>query len=100
MRYLQFMLLVIGTTNAYAEPEFEVVFEGFPITTVMVSGGQTPDSIQVTHHTDDDKRMKMAVRIIKDGDDYLWASHGYTPLRKVETPTATTYVAINGKGYI
>jgi len=86
-------LLLVDATQSAVAAEFE--FIGTPTTKVQVTDG----TVRTESLTQAEGR-ELQVRILRDGDNFIWASRNNVPLVKRESGAYITYVAVNGAGYI
>lgn len=90
-RLLLFLVLTLPTTLLAAELEFE----GSPAVKVQVIEGvaQTEPVVPL-------KAREFRAVVVREGDQFLWASRNNVPLVKRESGAYVTYVAANGAGYV
>jgi len=94
IRILLLMLLVLFVSDAvYAQPE--IVFSGRPSIKV-----QEYASNATTVQLSDDESKRSQVLVVRDGENYLWASRDNKPLAKSVSGEYTTYYSLDGSGYI
>ena len=81
------------------ETQSEVVeFEGFPNLRLMIANdGKFHVSSNVM---ESDDRKEHGVRIVERGGRYYWASREMTEVSKTVSGVFTTYMALNGSGYV
>lgn len=84
--------LVYAALGAHAA---EVEFEGTPSVKVEVHEG-----VAQTQAVPLARAREFSVRIVRNGNAYLWASRNNVPLFKQEAGAYVTYVATTGAGYV
>ena len=73
-------------------------FEGFPNVRLLISNnGKFYVSSEVM---ESDDSTEHGVRIVERGGRYYWASREMTEMSKTVSGAFTTYVALNGSGYV
>jgi hypothetical protein len=85
------LLLVFPLLSLAADIEFE----GTPEVKVQVMDGAAQ-----TESVPPQKTREFRVVIVRDGDQFYWASRNNVPLIKRESGAYITYVAANGAGYV
>ena len=73
----------------------EVVFEGFPIKKI-----ETDENSSNTSVLTESQGSKFKVTIVKNGDNYYWATRGNLQVIPMQSGFYITYLAVNGAGYI
>ena len=76
-----------------AEPK--IVFEGVPARKVSSDAWKISEASLTASQA-----AEYSVRIVLDGDRYLWASRKNTPLRRVESGAFVIFTAENGSGFV
>lgn len=88
-----FLILFFLGATAFADQS--VVFSGRPSVKISEGGtNRTPEQISKSvAHT-------LECVISQDGESYYWASRGDVPMVRVDAGAFTTFVAVNGSGYV
>jgi hypothetical protein len=93
MRLLKIFLFVfVGVAN---NVQADVVFEGEPSVKIQITEGNT-----LTTTLSSAQAPTLRVKIIKVGDQYIWASRNNLPMVKTESGAYITYTAVTGAGYV
>jgi hypothetical protein len=91
-RLLAFALLLVLPHASGAQA---VEFEGVPTLKVEVREGKA-----TTEEVASRRQSELQVRIVRDGDRYLWATRNNLPMLKQESGSYVTYTAVSGAGYV
>lgn len=89
MRLLLLMLLSLLSAELFAQ---EVVLSGTPEKII--------ETDQFGNRATYSDFLKIDLRIVKDRDNYYWASRGNVPLAKISSGIYITYIAADGSGYV
>lgn len=73
----------------------EVVFEGYPVKKIETNENSSNTSLLTKTQGSEYK-----VTIVKDGENYFWASRGNVQVIPMESDFYITYLAANGAGYV
>ena len=73
----------------------EVVFEGYPVKKIEINENSSNTSLLTKTQGSEYK-----VTIVKDGENYFWASRGNVQVIPMESGFYITYLAANGAGYV
>lgn len=92
MKKFIFGILLLFSFLASAQ---EVVFEGFPIKKI-----ETDENSSNTSVLTESQGSKFKVTIVKNGDNYYWATRGNLQVIPMQSGFYITYLAVNGAGYI
>lgn len=92
---LRFLLAAMLTGMSSGICAQMIEFEGAPSLKLEVREGKVS-----TQAVPFDRRRESAVRIVRDGDRYLWATRNNLPMLKQESGAYVTYVAVSGAGYV
>lgn len=93
MRLLKvFLFVFVGVAN---NVQADVVFEGEPSVKIQITEGNT-----LTTTLSSAQAPTLRVKIIKVGDQYIWASRNNLPMVKTESGAYITYTAVTGAGYV
>ena len=91
---LCFAIVLLGSSHLHVNAQ-PIEFEGVPSVKVEVAEGKaTSQSIPKK------KQAELGVRIVRDGDSYLWASRNNLKMHKQVSGSYVTYVATSGAGYV
>lgn len=91
---LYFAILLVGSAHLHVNAQ-TIEFEGVPLVKVEVSDGKA-----TTQSIPKSKQAEFGVRIVRDGDRYLWASRNNLTMLKQVSGSYATYVATSGAGYV
>jgi len=84
------ILMLPFVTNAA-----EVVFEGYPVKKIEINENSSNTSILTKAQGSEYK-----VTIVKDGENYFWATRGNLQVIPMKSGFYITYLAVNGAGYV
>ena len=90
-KLLVFLLLALPVMSHATELEFE----GTPEVKVQVM-----DGVAQTEAVAPQKAPEFRALVVREGDQFYWASRNNVPLIKRESGAYATYVAANGAGYV
>ncbi len=91
----KFLLVIVVLCHSSAYAQSVTIFKGRPSIKISEGGSsRTPEKLESS------KAANLLCIISKIGDEYFWASRENTPLSFFESGAFTTFVALNGSGYI
>ena len=73
----------------------EVVFEGYPVKKIETNENSSNTSLLTKTQGPEYK-----VTIVKDGENYFWATRGNVQVVPRQSGFYVTYLAVNGAGYV
>ncbi|WP_416305946.1 hypothetical protein [Neptunicella sp. SCSIO 80796] len=73
----------------------EVVFEGYPVKKIETNENSSNTSLLTKAQSSENK-----VTIVKEGDNYYWATRGNLQVVPMQSGFYVTYLAVNGAGYV
>ena len=91
-RLLAVAFLVVLSHPSHAQL---VEFEGLPMVKVEVREGKA-----TTQMVSPNRQSEFRVRIVRDGDRFLWVTRNNLPMVKQESGSYVTYTAVSGTGYV
>jgi hypothetical protein len=91
-RLLAFAFLAALSQSSGAQV---VEFEGVPTVKIEVHEGKVTTQVLSTS-----RQSALRVRIVRDGDRYLWVTRNNLPMVKQESGSYVTYTAASGAGYV
>ncbi|MDB2449038.1 hypothetical protein N9W78_01980 [bacterium] len=92
MKAMIVVLLALLTLTVDAS---EIVFEGFPFRKVEIT-----ETTSETYFLTGEQSTEYKVTIVKEGDDYFWATRGNLQVIPIQSGFYITYLAVNGAGYV
>lgn len=73
----------------------EVIFEGYPVKKIETNENSSNTSLLTKSQSPEYK-----VTIVKDGENYYWATRGNLQVIPLQSGFYVTYLAVNGAGYV
>ncbi len=92
MKKILFGVLLLFSLLVNAQ---EVIFEGFPGKKI-----ETNENSSNTSLLTEVQSTEFKVAIVKDGENYYWATRGNLQVIPMQSGFYITYLAVNGAGYV
>lgn len=92
MKIIMGFALLFLALNTFAA---EIIFEGYPDKKIETTETSSSTSLLTT-----DQSKEYKVTIIKEGENYYWASRGNLQVIPEKSGSYVTYFAVNGAGYV
>lgn len=92
---MRISIILILTLLSFMVNSAEVVFEGIPVKKIATNENSSNTSLLTKSESSEHK-----VTIVKEGENYYWASRGNVQLVPVQSGFYITFLAVSGAGYI
>lgn len=92
MRALILGILLSISLNAFSQ---QVIFEGTPVKKI-----ETTEMTSSTMLLTEAQGKEYKVKIVKEGENYYWASRGNLQVVPMVSGSYITFMAVNGAGYV